>query len=386
MANTLTNLIPTIREALDVVSRELVGFIPAVWRNPDGKNLERAALDQTIRFPITQSQSTADNTPGQLPPNTGDQTVENSTLTISKSKHVALRWNGEEQQSLRTGDSPRLNTILQDQFEQAFRALTNEMEADIGSTYTAASRAYGTAGTTPFGSSLEDAAQIRKILDDNGAPMMDRSLILDTSAGLNMRTLANLNQVNTAGTDSTLRQGVLGNIFGMNVRESGQIASHTKGTATGFDANGGEPIGETTLVVDGSDSGTILAGDVVTWAGDTNKYIVQSATASGAATGNIVISKPGLIQTLATTVEGTIGDSYTANMGFARNAVVLITRLPALPDGGDSATDRITFVDPLTGIAFEIATYTEYRQVHIQVAAAWGYSVVKPEHCAILLG
>ena len=74
MANTLTSLIPTLYESLDIVSREMVGFVPAVTRNTSA---ERAALNQTILVPITQAQTAADNTPAVTPPNTGDQTVGN---------------------------------------------------------------------------------------------------------------------------------------------------------------------------------------------------------------------------------------------------------------------------------------------------------------------
>ena len=61
MANTLTSLVPTLYESLDVVSRELVGFIPAVTKNTSA---ERAALNETILVPLTAQQTMADNTWG----------------------------------------------------------------------------------------------------------------------------------------------------------------------------------------------------------------------------------------------------------------------------------------------------------------------------------
>ena len=50
MANTLNNLIPDLYAALDKVSRELVGFIPAVGRN---SGAERASVGENVRVPVT---------------------------------------------------------------------------------------------------------------------------------------------------------------------------------------------------------------------------------------------------------------------------------------------------------------------------------------------
>ena len=100
MANTLTNLTPDLYEALDTVSRELVGMIPAVTLDA---NAERAAKGQTIRSAVAPSSAAADITPAQKAPDTGDQIITNKTLSISKSRGVAIRYNGEEQRGLNTG-------------------------------------------------------------------------------------------------------------------------------------------------------------------------------------------------------------------------------------------------------------------------------------------
>ncbi len=381
MANTLTNLVPDLMEALDVVSRELTGFIMAVSKD---NNVERVSLNDTVRIPVTQAQTSASNTPAVNSPDTGDQTVDSVTMTIDNSKHVAIRWNGEQTKGQK--NTGMFSSILADQTAQALRTLTNEIETDIAAEYIRASRAYGTPGTTPFASDMSGASNIKKILDDNGAPPSDRQLVIDTTAGVALRNLTNLNQANTAGTDATLRQGLLLPLFGLDVRESAQVAAHTAGSATGFDLVAEEAVGQTTLAVDGSDSGTILAGDTVVWTGDTNKYIITSTTASGAASGNIVIAKPGTLQVNAISTEGTLGAAYTANMGFHRSAIQLATRMPALPEGGDQAIDVVQIGDPVTGLTFEFALYPQFLQNVIHVRIAWGTKLIKPEHTAILLG
>ena len=81
MANNLSQLIPDLYEAIDTVSRELVGFIPSVTLDASA---DRAALNQAIRIPITAASSAEDVTPGQLPPDDGDQTVTNNVLSIAQ--------------------------------------------------------------------------------------------------------------------------------------------------------------------------------------------------------------------------------------------------------------------------------------------------------------
>ncbi len=387
MANTLTDLIPTIYEALDVVSREQVGFVRAVSRN---SSAERAALAESILVPVTTPGTAADNTPGMSPPDTGDQEVDNVSISITKSKHIPIRWNGEQTKGMRNAGT--YGATLQGQFEQAFRSLSNLIETDLASVIQNASRAYGTAGTTPFATAnnLTDIANIGKILTDNGAGGT-RRLVLSSAAKVNLSGIqSGLFKVNEAGTSDLLRRGVLGDLQGFGLGESAGISTHSAGTATDTTVTGANAIGATTInVTTAATTGAVslAAGDFISIAGDTNKYVVSAAVTIGAGTtGDVVIAEPGLRVATTGSEAVTAGGAYTPSVGFAQSAIQLVTRAPAMPDGGDSAIDSTLITDPFSGITFEVAQYKLYLQNVYHVRLAWGWSVIKPEHVAILLG
>lgn len=385
MANTLTNLIPTLRLAADRVSRELVGMVPAVMRN---STAEQASVNATIRYPVVGAFSAGNVEAAATGPDPSDVTIGSDTMTIANSRSVTFHWSGEDERGLT--NAGYYQQILQDQFAQAMRTLVGEVETDLAELYVAASRAYGTAATTPFGTAGDytDASNVLKILLDNGAPYQDLQLVVSTAAGANLRGKQGGRGVDAEGSSDILRRGVLLDIHGFAVRESSKIQNHTKGGMTGADINNGagEAIGQTTLTFDGGtvNSTGIKAGDVITIAGDTNKYIVT--TGSTATGGDIVIGAPGLLVAAADAAEITVGNSYAANLAFHRSAIHLVTRVPAMPSGGDAADDVTVVQDPVSGLAFQVAMYRQRRRVAYEVAIAWGVKAVKPAHMAILLG
>lgn len=380
MANTLTGLIPTLYAALDVVSREASGMVSAVAVNAAPTT---AAKDETITIPVTPAATAYDITPAVAAPDNGDQAIDKVDMKITKSRMAPVRWSGEEQ--LGVSNSGQYNTILAQQFAQAMRVLVNEMESDLAALYAGASRAYGTAGTTPFASSIGDTAQVRKILLDNGAPMTDLQLVIDSTAGANLRSLGQLTKANEAGTDMGLRRGELLNVNGFSIRESGQIKMHTAGSFTGSAAvnnASGYAVGAKALAFDGATAAALKTGDLVKFGTDGKLYVVPSAVTATP----LHISSPGLMDVVADDAAITAISSYTPNLAFDRNAIQMVARVPAMPQGGDTADDVMVVTDPVTGLSFQIAVYRQYRQLKYEIGMAWGVKLIKPEHVAILVG
>ncbi len=389
MPNTLTSLIPTIYQSLDRVAREQVGFIASVTRNTGA---ERAALGQDILVPVTTAATAVDNTPAVTPPDVGDQTVDNVRVAITKSKSVPIRWNGEQQLGMRNAGT--YGSVLGDQFTQAFRTLANLIEADIwAAAYQTASRAYGTPGTAPFGadSDFSDTAQLRKILEDNGAPNDgDYHLVVGSAATLNLRKQKLLIRANEAGSADFRHTGSIADepLHGFWLHNSAAVAPITKGTGASYVTSGSTAVGVNSIVL-ATGTGTVNPGDVVTFAADSaNKYVVNTGVS---APGTITIGRPGALVTIPTGNAMTIGNNYTPNVGFHRSAVQLVARPPAMPLGPngqpmDLADDTMLVTDPYTGLTFEVSVYRQFKQLAYFVGLAWGVSVTKSNFVATLIG
>lgn len=390
MANTFpSGLIGPLYEALNVVSREFVGFLPAVMR--DNGNFARAAVGQTVTSFTVPQITGSDIVPGVTAPNDGDQVLGLVNLTITKSRYWPIRWNGEEQLAINNA-GPTFPPVLRQQFQQGFRAAVNEVEQDLAAVaYQHASRATGTAGTAPFGTAgdFTDFSNTAQILDVNGAPAGQRHMVLNAAAMNNVRGKQSiLFKANEAGTDDLLRRGVVGEVEGFAFGYSPSIKPVTKGTATGQLVNGALAVGATAIVTD-TGSGTVLSGDVITIAGDTNKYVVASATAGSTVT-LITIQQPGLLLAAADNAAITVGNSFTPNLAFTDDGLLLATRMPALPVRMDGTTGDMgvhqTIVDPFSGVGFDVGMYEQYRQIRFEIGLAWGVAAPNPAHIALLLG
>jgi len=377
MANSYTNLVADAYVALAYVSRELVGLIPSVNRD---STADRLAQGQTLRSPIAPVNTAGrDATPAMSLPSAAYQTITNNTLTITKSRGFPFSWTSADVAAL----GPNILNIKQQQIAQAMRAAVGEISTDVfAALRKGASRAYGTAGTTPFASDLGASAQMKKILDDNGVQSSDRSLVIGTTAGAALRTLLNnpLNANNSLNGDLA-RQGVLFDVNGFAIREEAKVSVITKGTGAGYLVNSASlAIGDTTIPCD-TGSGTILAGDIVTFAGDTNKYVVATALSGSSFT----IAAPGLLAAPADNAAITVGNNFTANLAFSREFATLATRLPET-DVDDIASFRETITDDVSGLSFELVVWPGQRMATYEIAINWGVSVMNPHCGAILLG
>lgn len=376
MANIFTALQPVLYSAAQEVSNEPFGVIAAITSDFDDKGV---AVGDAVKVPVAPIRAVKSFTPSMAMPTGDDATADGVSVTITNTDYVDWNLTGEQIKSLENAGSDR--EWVRQMIAQGMRALRNKAEvAACNAIKIGASRAVGTAGTNPFASDINIIPDVRKVLFDNGAPMADLQLCIDSSAGTSARKLGIIQQAYQAGNDQERRSGDLLRQFGFSIRESAGISAHTKGTGTAYVTSGSTGIDVPSVALV-TGSGTVLAGDVVTFAADTaNKYVVNNGVA---APGTISLGRPGAQIVIPTANALTVGNNYVPNLAFERSAVVGVMRAPIIPA---NPIINQTLISDKFGMTYLLLQIAGYGMTTWQLHIAYGFKVVQGEHVAVVMG
>lgn len=383
MSNTLTDLMDTLvmPMAQDVLREN---SIMAALVNTDYRN-EAATQNQTIRIPRPQSMGTAgtfDSAVGSSSTDLDDPYVD---ITMANWRYAQFEMSDAEMWNAVTAG------IVPSAVDAAVKSLANAVDLSLLELYKEIYNYYGDPASTPDASS--DIIGVRKILQNNLAPVGNRRLVLDTEAEAKFLDL--YEKVNESGSTQALREASLGKLFGLETFTDQLIPTHTKGTlaaGTAIAAAGVNAIGSTTIILDDSGgaslTGTLLKGDRITFATSTTIHTV-TALATAAANAITITISPALDEATADGTVVTVKDAWTPNLAFHRDAMVLAMR--PLQDTMNLANTNSTIsvqIDPISGIPLRLETWRDpkYSTQYWKFDVLYGVKLVRPELAAILFG
>lgn len=291
------------------------------------------------------------------------------------------------------------NGIVPMQAKEAIKSLANTIEDYLWTLLTTGTAAVaaignsaGTAGTTPFGTGLDDFLAADKVLNDNLADSEDRYMIINTAAkasAMGLRAIQDASFRANSGPNSLI-SGEIGNVLGARWLMSQRVPNHTNGTlGAGTTVTGINAIGATTIALSGGASGTILAGDIVRF-GATSAYTYNVVSSVGGGTpSSVVIAYPGLI---AATAGAEAVSISTASVIAAHNILIqkncLAFAMAPLLDTVEvpGATLQAVAIDEVSGLSLRLEVTRQHRQVQWAFDALYGGAVIRPQIACWLLG
>lgn len=266
--------------------------------------------------------------------------------------------------------------------EGAMQALAQKIDHTLTGLYADIPYFYGTAGQTP--NSLKDISGVRKILNNNKVPNVNRRLVFDPEAEAELIVLDAIVNAEKSGSTAALREASMGRILGFdtfmdqNVRThiAGDYAALTDVTATG-------EAGSNTVTLEsaaGTSTGKLNKGDLLVINGQ--QYVVTEDTApavSGTLTAKVY---PNLKSAYNGAPVTFVGD-HVANLAFHRNAFAFVNRPMALPSGGADG-----YVETYNGLSIRVTRGYDMKtkQETISFDILYGVKTIHPELAARLLG
>jgi hypothetical protein len=361
------------------------GFLGAGYSDP---KLDAASVYDTVKVPVTQVSKPSDTSPSMVMADPGRLAPTMIPVVMGYSKHVTFAVPHELAKAML---SAGVGAEIKD---NPIAAAVEEVNADINSYFAdivaaRAAWAVGTAGTIAFTTdAMTTLADALYYINANGGGAGDLQAVIGLREDAKLNATSNLYKVNEAGSSDVLLTGTVGTLMRFNLRPSAYVAIPASGGATGATLNGtAHALGSTTLTLAATGAGAILAGDVITIAGDTTQYVVASGLASVATGGTISLHSPGLRVAVGGVAAAiTVKPTAARSAAFPRSALVTSIRPIATVDGmPDSSLFRTALQVPGVG-AYTLAYYPGVDMGVWRVGAVAGAQVIRPEQVVHILG
>lgn len=382
MANTLGVYNPTFyaQEALIQLEANM-GLANRVYRRfEDERNAFQRGETTQIRRPST---FTAANAPSSAQ----DLNTQAVTVTLDQWKEVKFSLTDKEL-------SFTQERIIEDHIRPAAVALADNIDTALASLWYQTPWKHAVASSTDIAAS--DFPQVRKLLFDNKAPVNDidnMHLMLDGAMEAEALGLSAFSQQQGAGDAGvqTQMRGALGTKYGFNVFANQNTQASTAGslsTSGTVAVDGAITAGDTSITVDASTSmtGTLKAGDTLSFAGIDQHYTVLADATAAANEITFTIGVPGRgtsgTGALTAIADGTVVTFYQQSaigegLAFHRNAIGLVVApLSELGDG--KGAEISTIKDPITQLSLRARMYYDGDNSKLNVAldVLYGYTVL----------
>lgn len=324
MANTL--ITPTIvaKEALLILTNSLV--MKDLVHNDFSNEFTRVGNTVNIRVPASY---VAKNFVSAI----DVQSTTESYVPVKMDRHadVSVEITSKEQ----TLD---LNSLSEQIIKPAMIAIAQKIDEDIANAAVGFAGSIASATASP--TDLADIAGLAKTLDINKAPMTDRHLVLCPEHKYRYALTDNLSKVSYAGANETLREALLGRIYGFNTYMDQNIPNTNAavaGTATAYKVAGTK--GASVVALSAGlplTDGTVKIGDGFVVDGRLYRFTADATINGSGVVASVAIS-PALHATITATDAVLINDHNS--VAFHRGGLAFVSRPLEIPEGAVKASN-----------------------------------------------
>lgn len=384
MANTLNPLIPKILARGLLALREearMARLVNRAYEPTPGTKGSTVTIGVPAPVPVQ------DVAPANVPPATADTAIEEVAIVVDQWKEAAFYLSDKDLTQIDANAN-----FLPMQASEAIKALANTVDRAIFNLYKDIYGFAGSPGSTPFDSDVSEYLQARKTLNEQLAPMDPRYCVINPDAEANALGLRAFQDASFSGSIDGIINGQINNKLGARWLMSQNVPTHTAGTiTTGLavkaatpHAAGATQVTCTTAAATGACN--LKAGDIVTFAGDSQTYVLTDNAVQSSAASDVVLKiAPGLKLPLSGGEQVSVKGDHAVNLLFHPNAFALVTR-PFLSNDPLNLGTFMAAVDPVSGLTLRLEVSREHKRTRWAFDILYGVKTVRRELATRLAG